>query len=512
MKKNNEISQSYPGVSLQASGLKTLVENAGKAQAEWASLHYKERSIYLKKVEKYLGQHADEFTEIICKDTGKLQIDAISTEVLPAIIAIKYYRKQGKRFISSKKIPGSSILMFNKKSTIVYKPYGVVGIISPWNYPFSIPFSEIVTALLTGNAVILKVASNTLNVGRAIKMLFSNIGLPENLFSYVELPGEEAGAAFINSGIDKLFFTGSTAVGKKLMALASDKLLPLVLELGGADAAIICADADIERSAAGIIWSGFSNAGQSCAGVQRVLVHQDIYEKFLEKLSDNVKKIRVGSSFDSDVGKIISLKQKKLVKNQVDECIKKGAKIEAQSNEGNLEDETLFAPAIVLTNISLDMPIMKEEIFGPVIGVLRVRDDEEALYIANNSSYGLTGSVWSKNYKKAVKIAEKIDAGAVMINDHLMSHGLPEAPWGGFGDSGFGRTHGKEGFMEMVKSKVIIKDTLPGTKRDIWWQPYSEKVYLGIKALIDFIASDSIAKRIKFIPKVIKIFFRYWKK
>jgi succinate-semialdehyde dehydrogenase/glutarate-semialdehyde dehydrogenase len=237
-----------------------------------------------------------------------------------------------------------------------------------------------------------------------------------------------------------------------------------------------------------------------------------VYESFLEKLSSLIKNLRIGSSLNDDIGPMISLKQKKDVQEQVDACIKQGAIIAAQSSGGDFgdasHDETLFAPALLLNNLKMDMPIMKDEIFGPVAGVYPVANDDEAIRIANASPYGLTASVWSKNHSRAKAISRKINAGAIMINDHLMSHGLAETPWGGFGDSGTGRTHGEMGLLEMVRVKVVVNDTLPGAKRNLWWHPYSEKVYQGMEAILSFVGLFKLSA----IPKVIKIFFLYWKK
>jgi succinate-semialdehyde dehydrogenase/glutarate-semialdehyde dehydrogenase len=260
------------GINVKTSEIEQAALKAREAQKIWAGFSYRKRSGHLKKAEVWLASHADEIIETIHADNGKLPIDALAAEVLPAIMAISYYRRKGKKFLASRPVGGGSILMFNKRSRLVYEPYGVVGIISPWNYPFSIPFSEVVMALLAGNAVILKTASVTPNVGRTLEAIFTAADLPHGLFTYVEMPGQEAGPAFINS-VDKLFFTGSTATGKELMALAAPRLLPLVLELGGADAAILRQDADLDRAAAGMVWAAFSNAGQSCGGVQRIIVH-----------------------------------------------------------------------------------------------------------------------------------------------------------------------------------------------------------------------------------------------
>jgi succinate-semialdehyde dehydrogenase/glutarate-semialdehyde dehydrogenase len=492
---------------------------ARKAQVPWGALPYRERAEKLKKAAGCLSEHIDDITGVIHRENGKVRLDALAAELLPALMGISFYIRNGKKFLSSHGIPGGNILMFNKRSRMIYKPYGVVGIISPWNYPFSIPFSEAVMALLAGNAVILKVASNTSGVGRALAAVFAAAGLPPGVFSYVEIPGKEAGKAFIDGGVDKLFFTGSSATGKELMALAAPRLLPLVLELGGADAAIICEDADLDRAAAGIVWSGFSNAGQSCGGVQRVLVHKNVYAPFLDKLCALVRNLRPAETgdgdrendYDRDLGPMTSLKQKKAVREQVAACLAGGAKIAAQSPGGSLWDDDLLAPALVLTDVTDEMPVMAGEVFGPVVAAIPYNDDGEALAIANSSPYGLSGSVWSRSGSRAKRLAAGINAGAVMINDHLMSHGLAETPWGGFGDSGLGRTHGFQGFREMVKAQVVIDDILPAVKRDLFWHPYSEKVYRGIRDITAFLAGPGPGRRLRAVPGVLGIFFRYWK-
>ncbi|MDR0784896.1 MAG: aldehyde dehydrogenase family protein [Treponema sp.] len=481
-----------------------IIAKARAAQKQWEKTPYAEKAKRLKKAARFLGRSVDEITRVIREDNGKLALDALATEVLPAILAIGFYIKNGKKFARSRGIGGRSLLMFNKTSRLVFKPYGVVGIISPWNYPFAIPFAEIVMALLAGNAVVFKTASVTPNVGRTIARIFAEAGLPDGLFAYVEAPGKEAGPAFIAGGVDKLFFTGSTATGRELMALAAPRLLPLVLELGGADAAIVRADAELDRAAAGIIWAGFSNAGQSCGGVQRVLVHRAVFAPLLEKLRCLTENLREGV----DMGPMTTLKQKQAVQGQIDACLAKGAKIAAKSQS---TEEGNFLPAVVLTDVTDDTPIMREEIFGPALAVIPVDDDEEALRIANSSAYGLTGSVWSRDRRAARALAARMNAGAVMVNDHLMSHGLAETPWGGFGDSGLGRTHGEAGFREMLKTQVIVDDFLPAVKRNLWWQPYSERVYAGIRAIVELLVGG-LSSKIKALPSVLRIFFRYWEK
>ena len=309
------------------------IEGARRAQPAWAASPYRERSRALGRVGKAIAARADELASIISANSGKTRVDALATEIVPAAMALRFYRSRGKRLLAPRRLGGGSILMFNKRSRLYRVPYGVVGVISPWNYPFAIPFSEIAMALLAGNGVVLKVASDSLAVGESLAAIFADAGLPDGLFAYVNLPGREAGDAFISGGIDKLFFTGSTEVGRELMAKAASRLVPVVLELGGNDAAIIRADADLDRAASGILWSGFSNAGQSCGGAQRILVHESIYDAFAAKLKRRVEGLRIGigSDLDVDMGCLASSRQKALVEAQVARCLAEGAQVIARS-------------------------------------------------------------------------------------------------------------------------------------------------------------------------------------
>ncbi|GHV83306.1 aldehyde dehydrogenase [Spirochaetia bacterium] len=503
-----------------ADEVKSKIHAARAAQKVWAELPYNQRARHVKRSQKFLAAHIEEIAEAIHRDTGKLVFDALSAELLPAVMGISYYLKQGKHFCADKKIHGGSIVLFNKISRMVHVPYGVIGIISPWNYPFAIPFSEVVMALLAGNAVVLKVASSTPEVGRALCRVFEAGELPAGLFSYIEMAGEEAGRVFAGTGgVDKLFFTGSTRAGKEIAKLASDRLLPLVLELGGADAAIIRSDADLDRAASGIIWAGFANGGQSCGGVQRVFIHKSVYGAFLENLTRKIQNLRTGSGLDDDLGPLAGSKQKERFDAQIERCLAAGDRIAAQSAlPGNEAKGGFFVRATVLTRETFDVyapqqsPALSEEIFGPVVIVLPVANDGEALIAANNSSYALTGSVWSRSSAAAKALSSRINAGAVMINDHLMSHGLAETPWGGFGDSGLGRTHGKAGFYEMLRAKVVIDDILPGVKRNLWWHPYSKKVCSGVMAIVDLLSAASPLKRLLAVPNVVRVFLRSWGK
>jgi len=492
--------------------LEQIISRAKVAQKSWSKLDVRERVRHMLRVRDYLVQHAEKISEVISKDNGKTWVDALTTEVLPAAMAVSYYAKRAKKFLKTRYICPGNILLLYKLSKIVRMPYGVVGVISPWNYPFSIPFSEVVTALLAGNAAVVKTASETQWVGRILEECFLAAELPQGIFNYVNIPGSFAGSAFLKNGIDKLFFTGSVAVGKQLMAEAGETLTPLVLELGGNDAMLVCEDADLFRATSGAVWAGFQNSGQSCGGVERVYVHENVYHSFLQLLKKKVEALRVGfaEDFKVDIGTMTTERQVSTVKSHLEDALAKGALIYARSAPPQGKESGTIVPAMVLTGVNHDMLIMQEETFGPLVGVMKVKDMDEAVALANDSQYGLTGSVWSRNRRRAETLARQIQAGVVTINDHLISHGLAETPWGGVKQSGIGRSHGAIGFDEMTQPQVIVHDILPFARQNIWWHPHTPKIFQGLLGATKFLYGKSIPQRVKGLYHLVKVIPRYF--
>ncbi|MDR3237754.1 MAG: aldehyde dehydrogenase family protein [Spirochaetia bacterium] len=505
LKPSSKKSLDYPVHSVK--DIFSMVFNAKRAQKQWEAFPIKTRIQYIRRVGDYIVAHADEIAEVISLDNGKTLTDAMAAEVLPCAAAIDYYCKNAKKFMRDKKIAPGSLLFINKRSLGVRSAYGVIGIISPWNYPFSIPFSEVVMALLAGNAVLLKGASETGAVARLLKRCFEAAAFPEYIFNSVNSPGVITGDAFIDAGVDKLFFTGSVKVGKYLMKQASKKLTPLVLELGGNDPMIVCEDANLERAAAGAVWAGFSNAGQSCGGVERIYVHKSVYDDFLQIIKNKIESLRIGGGddFNTDIGPLTLERQVKTVNAHVADALKKGARIHAKADvPKGLKGH--FLPCLVITGVNHSMLLMKDETFGPVVGVMPYAEIDEAVELANDSNLGLTASVWSKSGKRAAAIARRLRAGAVTINDHLMSHGMAATPWGGFKESGIGRTHGESGFLEMTQSQVIINDIMPLAKRDFWWHPNSKRVYDGLRGALLFFYGKGIGRRLGGLKALLKVF------
>jgi acyl-CoA reductase-like NAD-dependent aldehyde dehydrogenase len=474
------------------------VEAAREAQKVWSDLTAKERSACLMKIRDYLVDAADELAEVIARDNGKTRTDAMVAEVVPATLALTYYCRKGALFLKDRRLMPASWLLANKASKIVRVPYGVVGIISPWNYPFAIPFSEVIMALMAGNAVILKVATETQMVGRALERCIHAADLPPGLFTHVNLPGRLAGDAFLDAGVDKLFFTGSVAVGKSLMARAAQSLTPLVLELGGNDPMLVCEDADIRRAAAGALWGGLTNCGQTCGGVERIYVHRCVYPDFLAELKQRVENLRIGydTRYQTDIGAMTTAKQMRAVQSQVEAAVAAGAVICAR-NDPAADLKGNFQPALVLTEVDHSMDVMRHETFGPVLGVMPVEDMEQAVSLANDSDLGLTASVWTTNTKVGEQLARRIQAGVVTINDHLISHGLAETPWGGFKQSGIGRSHGAIGMAEMTQPQCLVHDHLPWVKRNMWWYPSGQAIYKGMRGILDMRYGPKLLRRFR---------------
>jgi acyl-CoA reductase-like NAD-dependent aldehyde dehydrogenase len=494
--------------------LERAVALARIAQHDWAKLSYEERARHLFRIRDYIVTNVDRIADGISQDSGKTKMDALSTEVLTSAMAITYYATHARKILKRKRLSGGSILTINKRSYVDRVPVGVVGIISPWNYPFAIPFHEITMALIAGNAVVLKVATQTLEVGKLIKECIVAANLPENLFHLMNIPGRIAGEAFLNSGINKLFFTGSVVVGKLLMELAAKHLIPVSLELGGNDAMIVCSDANLHRATGGALWAGLSNAGQTCAGVERIYVEAGVYDEFLSILKKKMSELKQGVDIDSnvDIGSMTTKEQLKKIQAHIKDALNKGAKLFPEKAIINKNTKGLFHPPVILENISDDMMVVNEEIFGPLLAVQKVENIGEAIARANASTLGLAASVWTTSRKKGHEIASHLEVGSVMINDHVMSHGLAETPWGGWKESGIGRTHGYIGLEEMTQPRCVIDDFLPGVQKDMWWYPHNKKVYEGLKGAIEFLYSKKLGNRLVGGIRLIKVFLRTFKR
>lgn len=487
--------------------LNAAVATAHDAQRLWRSVRYRQKAAIVRRAAAFVVTNADRIAATISACTGKTRIDALSTEVIPAALSIHHYARLARAVIRPHRERRSSILFFNKRTVVRREPFGVVGIISPWNYPLGIPIHEVISGLLCGNGVILKVATQVQPVGELIAEMIASAGFPTGLFRVVHLPGSIAGPAFLASGIDKLFFTGSTAVGRILMREAAERLIPVNLELGGNDAMIVLSDAKLDRAAFGAIWAGVSNCGQSCGAVERIYVEEPVYDQFVSILAAAVSQLRHGSpESDPDVGSITTDEQWQIVSAQLEEALSHGAVIRARSKGSEPDREHLLFPAMVVEISDDEISLMRDETFGPILAVQRVKNEEEAIVKANDCYLGLTASVWTSSRARARGVAGRLEAGTVTINDHLMSHGMAEAPWGGYKQSGIGRSHGAAGIREMTQEKAVVTELLPGVVRNMWWQPYSKAMHDGLRAVLDLLFGKSFPRRIAAAVRVVRLF------
>jgi succinate-semialdehyde dehydrogenase/glutarate-semialdehyde dehydrogenase len=371
-----------------------------------------------------------------------------------------------------------------------------VGIIAPWNYPFSLPATETLAALVTGNAVVLKPSEMTPLIALELQKLLYAAGLDPNLMQVVIGAGP-VGGALLESDIDKVIFTGSVATGKRVGEAAARRLLPAVLELGGKDPMVVLEDADLEVASSGAVWASMMNAGQTCLSVERCYVQRSVYEKFLELCRQKIGKLRVGEGIGSEVemGPLIHERQLRTVENQVNDAVVRGARLLAGGRRMTELGPNFYAPTL-LADVTQSMLIMREETFGPALPVAAFDSDDDAVALANDSEFGLAASVWTGNRKRGEAMAARIKAGTVMINDAISGFGIAEAPHGGFKQSGIGRTHGKLGLAEMVQVKYVDVDLLPHMKK-VWWYGYGASFYRQMSGFIDMLFGSSLGARIK---------------
>lgn len=427
-------------------------------------------------------------------------------EIVPTLDVMHYFAHASENLLRPQKINIGQYGMMGRSSRIVFKPLGVIGIISPWNFPLATPADEVVMALMAGDAVVLKPSELTPLIALKIGELFRRAGLPEGLLEIVTGDGS-TGAALIDARVDKIMFTGSVATGKCVAEAAGKYLTPVVLELGGKDPMIILDDADLENAARGAVWGAFANSGQACASVERCYVHESIAAKFIERVVAETKTLKqgLGSGAAVDVGAMTNDRQLQIVEEHVNDAAKRGAKILTGGRRGaNLNG--LFYEPTVLTAVDHDMTIMRDETFGPVLPVMTFKTDDEAVKLANDSAFGLTASVWTKNIARGRRIAERIEAGTVMVNEVVYTHGIAQTPWGGVKDSGYGRTHGRMGLLEMVTPQHIHVNRISFLP-DLWWFRYSPSATKLFGGLASQFTTGSVLKTSRLLPQMMRRLF-----
>jgi acyl-CoA reductase-like NAD-dependent aldehyde dehydrogenase len=462
-----------------AAGVHAAVARARCTAASWSTLRFAERAQHLLGVRDRLLERAEELVEVICAETGKQRSEAVTTELMAVCETIDWYARHGERLLRARSVaPGT---MAHKKAWVRYEPVGVVGVISPWNYPFTLSMTPLVTALFAGCTVVLKPSEVTPTVGLAIRELFDHDQWGDLV--QVVTGGGATGEALVRSGVDKVVFTGSVRTGKRVMAAAADTLTPVVLELGGKDPMIVCADADLQRAARGAVWGAFQNSGQTCMSVERVYVERSVAERFLDHVVIETGRIRQddGSTGGGDIGSMTFEPQVELVQRHLADAVGKGARVVVGGRR--LERDGLWFEPTVLVDVDHSMAVMTEETFGPVLPIMVVDDVDEAVRLANDSVYGLNSSVWTEDADLGTSIANRLQSGNVCINDCIVSYAITGLPFGGVKQSGIGRVHGPEGLREFCATKSVMASRVNGP-RELWWFPVPKGLdSLGIRSM-----------------------------
>ncbi len=481
--------------------VRAVAQRAREAYRVWSALDFKQRAKVLLSARDHLLSHSEELIELICRENGKPRLEAL-VELTYVCDVLTFYSKQARRFLKPHRI--TPHLLRNKKVTVHYQPRGVIGMITPWNFPLILTIGEAVPALASGNAVLIKPSEWTpliaMRGAELLRRAFSENGLPEDILQIVNGYGE-TGSAVIDEA-DMIAFTGSVRTGKIVAERAAKRLVPVSLELGGKDPMIVLRDADIERAANAAVWGAFTNSGQVCISVERVYVEEAVAEDFTRRVVEKTRALRQGADASEtesrvDVGAMTFPKQVETVEDHVSDARSRGAQILTGGRRNPDLPGRYFEPT-VLSNVDHSMKIMTEETFGPVLPIMRVRDEEEALRLANDSRYGLNASVFTRDKARGEKIAAQVEAGVTCVNDVIAGFGVTDAPSGGLKESGIGKRHGAEGIRRFCHQQVIVTDRF-GMKRDPFWYPYSAKTERLMLRLLGAVFSTRPGAKLKAI-------------
>jgi acyl-CoA reductase-like NAD-dependent aldehyde dehydrogenase len=457
--------------ALDRDGVTAIVERARAAQPAWQELGFKARAAYMKDMRAWMVRNRERIIETLQNEAGKPYEDA-QLELFYCVDALGFWAKRAEKWLRDERERPHSPLLLGRKVVNRYVPYGVVGVIGPWNYPLINNFGDAIPALMAGNTVVLKPATVTPLSSLLMAEGLREVGVPQDVFQVALGPGGEIGAALADS-VDMLHFTGSTEVGKRLAEQGAKRLLPITLELGGNDPMIVLRDANLERAANAAVFGALQNSGQTCISVERVYVEGDAYEPFVEKVVTKVKALRQGAPggrASVDVGAIIAPDQMEVLEAHIRDAVAKGAKVETGGRR--VEGEGHFFEPTVLTGVDHTMEIMRDETFGPTLPIMRVSSEEEAIRLANDSQYGLDSSVFAGDPAHAERVARRLQSGSSVVNDALVNYFAMEIPIGGMKDSGVGARHGRVGIQKYCQRQNLVV-TRFGLNRELYYFPYN---------------------------------------
>jgi acyl-CoA reductase-like NAD-dependent aldehyde dehydrogenase len=452
-----------PVTATEPAAIEDLVKRAREAQARWADVTPRKRAAILRQLKARLLSRAEEIATLVHKECGKPIEEAALAEVLPNADLVDYWTASIEELLDGTNVELNPLAYPGKSGRVHRDPRGVVALITPWNYPVAIPLRTLVPALLAGNAVVFKPSEVTPRAGALVASLFEGL-LPEGLLTLVQ-GGRDVGSALVRAGVDLVVFTGSVASGRAIAVACAEQLIPCSLELGGKDAAIVLQDANLERTARGLVWGAFTNAGQSCASIERVYVEEPIANRLVAAIVDHVAALQAGR----DTAVLTTARQCDVIRRHLAEAIANGAEVLAGGPPA--EGDLAFPPTVVRLTRE-DTPLLREETFGPILPIVVVKSEDDAITRTNASKFGLTTSLWTKRIGHARALARKLRSGVVTINNHGFTAALPEAPWTGVGESGYGITNGPHALAELTRPRFVLEDRA-GAKQELWWYPYT---------------------------------------
>ncbi|MEE2677065.1 MAG: aldehyde dehydrogenase family protein [Myxococcota bacterium] len=474
-----------------AEDVRGAVERARKAQTEWAQRDFAARGEVLQALCRQVVARQDDIVDLVIRETGKARSDAIAMEVFAPCDALTFYAKNARKFLRPETPRIHGLMGFMKKLRIVYKPLGVVGLITPWNGPVALTLVPMAQALMAGNAIVQKPSEVTPFSALLVKEMTEAAGFPPDLYQVVQGDGA-TGAALVEAGVDKISFTGSVATGRKVGAACAERLIPFTLELGGKDAMVVCADADLDRAAQGAVNGSCMNTGHYCCGTERIYVVDEVYDTFVDKVTERTRALRQSDTGESDVGAVFWDEQMKIIESHVEDARAKGAKV-LVGGQRNPDLKGLYFEPTVVTDVTHDMDLMTKETFGPIVSIMKVADEEEALSRANDSDYGLNGNVWTQDTEKGLRLAERLDTGGACVNDMAITYGIHEAPFGGVKASGLGQVNGPIGIRSYCHTMPITADR-KGKGKVQGGYPYTRKGEDGMQKFVKIFFGTRLAR------------------
>jgi acyl-CoA reductase-like NAD-dependent aldehyde dehydrogenase len=506
-------------MSVALAKAEVAVARARAAQPLWAARAVAERARIVERFRRLAYARRAEIAALVTSECGKPLPESYVADVSMALEGARFLTRIAVRTLAPRRTRSQVLAAWRKSITTHYEPHGVVAVISPWNYPFLYPAMHVLPALLAGNTVVLKASEYTPQCGALLVSLLHEAGVPADALIALEGDGR-TGAALVSANIDKVLFTGSERTGRAIAIACAPRFVPVSLELGGSDAAVVLEDAPMEHTASGILWGRFANAGQTCVAVKRVIAIGSAYDALLPRLATAMRSLVIaaptptahGSGAIVDLGPLVSATQRDLIAAQLDDAIARGATVYARvepetSSTLDASEHARMAPAVILTDVTREMRVWHEETFGPVLVVVRAQSEAEAVSMANDTRYGLSASVWTRNRDAAQRIAARLEAGAVVINDSVLNAGLPEVAHGGVKASGLGRRHGVEGLMECVRTRTVLDDAFIAMRQP-WWFGYGSDSATRLDAYLRLTHGTSLGDRLSGIAGTLKMLLR----